>query len=120
LPDPRLRFSDAATVAGRLGEKLVESRIGADGSEPWIGVAVNPAANMIYVADFGHYSTSCSACVDPGKITMIDGATNSTVGIYDSNAAAPQAVAVNSATNKIYVANNLTAMNGGRHDRNQC
>src|ERR1700688_3467054 len=74
-----------------------------------IGVAVNPTTNMIYVADFGHYSVSCSACVDPGMITVIDGATNSTAGIYDSNAVAPQAVAVNSATNKIYVGNNFTS-----------
>jgi DNA-binding beta-propeller fold protein YncE len=72
------------------------------------GVAVNPATNKIYVANFGFSSITCGSCTNFGSITVIDGATNTGVTITDPNAKFPQAVAVSSATNKIYVANSFT------------
>jgi uncharacterized repeat protein (TIGR02543 family) len=71
-------------------------------------VAVNPTTNKIYVANFGHTSLYCGSCFDYGNITVIDGATNSATTIKDSNAKFPQAVKVNTATNKIYVTNNFS------------
>jgi len=73
-----------------------------------IAVAVNPVTNKIYIANFGHRSITCGSCFDFGSVTVIDGATNAGVTITDPNAKFPQAVAVNSATNKIYVANNFS------------
>jgi YVTN family beta-propeller protein len=60
-------------------------------------VAVNPVTNKIYVANFW-----------TANVTVIDGATNSTATVTDSNAAGIEsfAVAVNTATDKIYVVNN--------------
>ncbi|HYL86635.1 MAG TPA: hypothetical protein VE263_20590 [Candidatus Angelobacter sp.] len=68
-------------------------------------VAVNSVTNKIYVANFGRSSITCGSC-STGSITVIDGATNTGVTITDPNAKSPHAVAVNSATNKIYVVNN--------------
>jgi DNA-binding beta-propeller fold protein YncE len=65
-------------------------------------IAVNPATNKIYVAN---RVSDFTAGASPGNITEIDGATNSTTTITDPNAISPYSVAVNSATNKIYVAN---------------
>lgn len=65
-------------------------------------IAVNPATNKIYVAN---RVSDFTAGANPGSITEIDGATNSTTTITDPNAISPYSVAVNSATNKIYVAN---------------
>ncbi len=64
-------------------------------------IAVNPATNKIYVANNGLATLS----TNPGNVTVIDGATNSTTTVTDPNAITPLSVAVNSATNKIYVAN---------------
>lgn len=69
------------------------------------GLAVNPATNKIYVANF-----------DSSNVTVIDGATNSVTTVTDPNASAPFAVAVNPVTNKIYVVNlfssNVTVIDG--------
>jgi len=65
-------------------------------------IAVNPVTNKIYVAN---NSIPIPFSTNPGNVTVIDGATNSTTTITDPNAFSPLAVAVNSATNKIYVAN---------------
>ena len=79
-------------------------------------VAVNEATNKVYVAnagDYGSFNTS------HGNITVIDGSDNSTTTVTDPNALVPgtlgciiggsgcqfQPIAVDSATNKIYVAN---------------
>jgi len=65
-------------------------------------IAVNSVTNKIYVANNGiliPFSTN------PGNVTVIDGATNSTTTVTDPNAFTPVAVAVNPVTNKIYVAN---------------
>jgi YVTN family beta-propeller protein len=57
-----------------------------------LGVAVDPTANRIYVAN-------------GNSISVIDGATNSLIGtIVDPNIINPGAVAVNPTTNTIYVA----------------
>lgn len=65
-------------------------------------VAVNAVTNKIYVANNGLIRGS----TNPGNITLIDGATNSTTTVTDPNAITPFAVAVDSITNKIYVTNN--------------
>jgi YVTN family beta-propeller protein len=61
---------------------------------------MNPATNKIYVAN----SSS-------DNVTVIDGATNSTITVTAGNR--PAAVAVNSVTNKIYVANRGQFLKGG-------
>jgi DNA-binding beta-propeller fold protein YncE len=70
-------------------------------------VAVNDVTNKIYVANVG--CAGPFGCGNPGSITVLDGATNSTTTIIDPNANGPTAVAVDSVTNKIYVANLLSA-----------
>src|SRR5215813_4951845 len=75
-------------------------------------VAVNPTTNKIYVANFGHTSLYCGSCFDYGSITVIDGETNATATVKDPNGRFPVAVAVNTVTNKIYVANNYNNSTG--------
>jgi DNA-binding beta-propeller fold protein YncE len=48
-------------------------------------IAVNPATNKIYVANFGFSSITCGSCTNFGSITVIDGATNTGVTITDPN-----------------------------------
>lgn len=86
------------------------------GTSP-IGVAVDPQTDFFYIANTGNPQTA-----DPGNITVINGAAKGTQALSqtltDSNAKNPVAVAVNSTTNKIYVANsgsnNVTVINGAR------
>lgn len=66
-------------------------------------VAVNPVTNKIYVTNLGDLG-DIPPGLNHGNITVIDGATNATTTLTDPNAVAPQAVAVNQTTNKIYVA----------------
>ena len=73
-------------------------------------VAVNSVTNKIYVANFGFSSVTCGSCFDYGSITVIDGAANAGVTITDPNARFPRALAVDPATNKIYVANQGSLM----------
>ena len=70
------------------------------------GVAVNPATNLVYVANpaytgqdlyVGNLTTS--------KASVIDGGSNTVVGTVSLVASQPQSVAVNPSTNRIYVAN---------------
>ncbi len=61
------------------------------GPQPW-KVAVNPATNKIYVANY-----CCNA-----SVSVIDGATNNVTATI-SLANIPQAIAVNPVTNKIYI-----------------
>src|SRR5262249_10915276 len=70
-------------------------------------VAVNPLTNKIYVTNFGKFDLFCGSCINYGSVTVIDGATNSTITITNPQAKFPRSVAINSVTNKIYVANNL-------------
>jgi hypothetical protein len=60
-------------------------------------LAVNPVTNKIYVVNQGNGGAN------PGNITVINGADNSTTMI--GVGALPQAIAINPVTNKIYVAN---------------
>ena len=78
-------------------------------------VAVNSVTNKIYVADYGDVEPlGCGT--NPGKVTVLDGATNTATDIIDPNATGPIGIAVNSATNQIYVANwlsgNVTVIDG--------
>lgn len=79
-----------------------------------VAVAVNSVTNKIYVANVG--CAGPFGCGNPGGVTVIDGATNSTATVIDANANGPRALAVNSITNKIYVANfwsgNVTVIDG--------
>jgi len=79
-----------------------------------VAVAVNEATNKIYVANVGFGGPFGNG--DRGSVTVIDGATNLTATVVDPNANGPRAVAVNSATNKVYVANlwtgNVTVIDG--------
>jgi len=78
-----------------------------------VAVAVNEATNKIYIANHGD---ALQLGGDPGSVTVIDGATGSTTTVIDPNAVVPNALAVNSITNKIYVANflssNITVIDG--------
>jgi len=68
-------------------------------------LAADPIRDLVYVANCGN------------NISVIDGATNTVTTVTDSSAVGPIAVAVNSLTNKIYVANagsnNVTVIDGG-------
>jgi len=77
-------------------------------------IAVNTTTNKIYVVN--NFRDIFYAAVNPGNVTVIDGATNSTTTISDPNAILPISAAVNPVTNKIYVANALDSAltgNGG-------
>ena len=71
------------------------------------GVAVNELTNKIYATGAPGINNA---------VTVFDGATNSTTTVSDPNAVQPCAVAVNTVTNKIYVANygsaNVTVLDG--------
>lgn len=77
-------------------------------------VEVNPETNKIYVTN-----GNSSALSGNGGVTVIDGATNSTTTVTDPNAKTdlPAAIAVDPATDRIYVANaisnNVTVIDGG-------
>jgi DNA-binding beta-propeller fold protein YncE len=74
-------------------------------------VAVNPLTNKIYVANLG----AVLAKFVGGSVSVIDGATNSTTTIVTYPAdTPPRAVAVNPATNMVYVAysSNVTVIDG--------
>lgn len=83
------------------------------GTSP-VAIAADPQTNFIYVANHGN-----SPSGDPGSISVINGATNTTAMVSDPKAKNPVAVAVDPATNKIYVANsgsnNLTVLNGAHN-----
>jgi DNA-binding beta-propeller fold protein YncE len=81
---------------------------------PW-AVAVNPATNKIYVVNSGY--DAANGIFYFGNVTVIDGVTNAMTTITDPNATkiGPVAIAVNTATNKIYVAdggNTVTVIDG--------
>jgi YVTN family beta-propeller protein len=78
------------------------------------GVTVDEQRNFIYVANAGNSQTG-----DLGSITVIDGKTNAATTLTDPKAKNPVAIAANSVTNKIYVANsgsnNVTVINGAHN-----
>jgi DNA-binding beta-propeller fold protein YncE len=61
-------------------------------------LAVNSATDKIYVADESDSNGK-------GHVSVIDGSTNSVITVTDPDAIAPVAVAVDPATNTIYIAN---------------
>jgi YVTN family beta-propeller protein len=75
-------------------------------SVPGAALDLNPLTDKVYV---------CETFIG-GAVIVIDGATNSTTTVTDPNAVQPEAVAVNSITDKIYVANfpssNITVIDG--------
>src|SRR5215469_17102089 len=80
-------------------------------------VAVNDKANKIYVANYGVDPFASPGTNLPGNVTIIDGATNAFTNLRDPAATNPNAIAVDSITNQIYVANvisdNLSVIDGG-------
>lgn len=78
------------------------------------GIAVDTQTNFIYVANVGNHDFN-----QPGSVTVIDGATNATTTLTDSNMPYPFHIAVNSTTNKIYVtslfSNNVTVIDGAHN-----
>jgi DNA-binding beta-propeller fold protein YncE len=76
-------------------------------------VAVNPVTNKIYVVNAT--PNPGPGGTGPGNVTVIDGATNSTTTVTDPNAFDPVGVAVNTITNKIYVANLGNFPSGPNH-----
>ena len=60
----------------------------------FLGIAVNPVTNMVYITDENN-----------GRVYIVDGSTNTLTGTTISVGSLPNAVAVNSATNTIYVTN---------------
>lgn len=82
------------------------------GNSPF-AIAVNTVTNKIYVANCGG-PCSVSGGLGGGSVTVINGADNTTAPVATGNG--PFAIAVNSVTNKIYVANsssnNVTVING--------
>lgn len=75
-------------------------------------VAVDPQTNLIYIANSGNHDFN-----QHGTVTVINGTTNATTTtLTDSNMPYPFRIAVNSTTNKIYVAsilsNNVTVIDG--------
>jgi probable HAF family extracellular repeat protein len=76
-----------------------------------VGLVVNPVTNKIYVADDGIDGNTSPPTSHGCRIVVIDGATNATTTITDPNvgkASCPQ-IAVNTVTDKIYVANDPAA-----------
>jgi len=102
--------NNLTVIDGAIGSVTATIPVGTSPS----GVAVDSLTKFIYVANAGNSETG-----DPGNITVIDGATNATTTLRDSEGVSPSAVAVNSVTNKIYVANsgsnNVTVIDGA-HD----
>jgi YVTN family beta-propeller protein len=72
------------------------------GSAP-LAVAVNPVTDKIYVVNYCGNGPNCAFPYAPGTVTVIDGVTNNALSV--NVGFGPGAVAVNSVTNKIYVAN---------------
>jgi YVTN family beta-propeller protein len=76
-------------------------------------LAVNSVTNKIYVANYCGTSETCNGS-GPDTVTVIDGTTLSTTTVTVGYG--PQGIAINSVTNKIYVANtngnNVTVIDG--------
>jgi YVTN family beta-propeller protein len=72
------------------------------GTDPG-AIAVNPVTNKIYVVNTNLYFTNSNNGGHTGSVTVIDGADNSSATV--DAGILPCAIAVNPATNKIYIAN---------------
>jgi len=94
--------NDLAVIDGASGSVTGVIPLGASPG----AMAVDTQTNFIYV-------------VSGGKVTVINGATNTTTALTDPNAKNPVAIATNSVANKIYVANsgsnNVTVIDGAHN-----
>jgi DNA-binding beta-propeller fold protein YncE len=73
-----------------------------------VGLVVNPVTNKIYVADDGVDSSTSPPTNHGCRVLVIDGASNATTTINVGKASCSK-IAVNTVTNKIYVANDPDA-----------
>ena len=101
--------SSIAVIDGTTGS------VTATVSAPSGDLAVNPQTNFIYAANAGNYDFN-----QHGSVTVINGATNAaTTTLTDSNMPYPLRIAVNPATNKIYVvslfSSNVTVIDGAHN-----
>ena len=67
--------------------------------------AINTVTNKIYIANTCGNDPTCAYPYAQGTVTVIDGATNNVLSVINVGYV-PYGVAVNSVTNRIYVANN--------------
>lgn len=73
------------------------------GKQP-ASVAVNPVTGKVYVTNYGvSVNNEGGFCLDPGTVTVIDGATKTTTTV--TVGLCPTTIAVNPVTNKVYVVN---------------
>jgi DNA-binding beta-propeller fold protein YncE len=99
--DPSCQGDPNGTVTVIDGTTLATIGVAIGGSSPYT-IAVNSVTNKIYVPSQCSGDPSCQG--EPnGTVTVIDGATLATTNVPTGSE--PDSVAVNSATNKIYIAN---------------
>ena len=93
--------SSTVTVINGATNQTATVRVGLDP----VAVAINPVTNKIYVADYCPTSGDCGSQGSQCQVSIIDGATNQVTGLTVSpqQGCHPNAVAVNSASNTIYV-----------------
>jgi YVTN family beta-propeller protein len=89
------------------------------GKHPHV-VVVDEATNKIYVANGGVRCVLGACTWDPASVTVIDGASNLTATVVDSNAKFPCSMAVNPSTHRIYVGNcsshNVSVIDGATNN----
>ena len=105
-----LQSNNVTVIDGATDSVMATISVGTSPS----GIDVDSQTKFIYVANAGNSQTG-----DPGNVTVINGATNATTMLTDPKARNPVAIAANSITNKIYVANsgsnNVTVINGAHN-----
>ena len=76
-----------------------------------VAIAMNPASNKIYVANLGKFCIISNSCNNAGSVTVIDGTTDSAFELQlpQPNLPHPRGIAVDSTTNKVYVANHFSS-----------
>jgi len=76
-----------------------------------IALAINQATNKVYVANQGKFCIIANSCNNTGSVTIIDGATNSAMGLElpQQNLPHPRGITVDTTTNKIYVTNQFSS-----------
>jgi len=76
-----------------------------------VAIQVNSVTNKIYVANYGKTCLIANSCNNAGNITVIDGATNSTVEVDlpQPNLPHPRGIAIDINRNKIYVTNHFSS-----------
>ena len=95
--DGTVNIVQGVDVFGTVNSSVIASAAGYVG--PYSAIAVNPITNLAYVADYGS-----------ANLFVINGANNSFLANPISVGANPTSIAINIATNKIYV---LSGVSGG-------